>query len=1316
MKKLLTMIGAAAIALATALPSLAADWTDASGNEYTALKYVKGNATNGGRSDGPWMVLTNITAQCTDTVKMKFKLVNTFTQGLWCSRTNATSHFSAFYSVSSNKKISFYRKNGTAVAHSKELNADDECTVIADYNARKFTVNGETETLSVGTDSYDVGPIMLFGTYSTGTDATYSTAASASNRGSYYLYYFQIYSSTGTLRHNLLPATNMTAQTVGLFDTVTRTFYTPDYSSYPNYKFSTAEWGSDRAGKKWLGAGDGVSMSDDDNWEGGAAPVAGDDLDFTIAVPFSDIDADINATFGKVYLGTGDLPAFTGSLSATAINDLTRMQAYDAATAGFTFTLEASTGQDFTWNGAAAANWWTTDLWTYNSAASSWYDNNNAIFNTANATATLDADATAASVAFNAPAIIGGAATLTVPTVSVASGVSATISAPTVGALEKTGAGTLALTQSRTAATTLTEGTLKMLNGATVSGLTLGTSDPTKPVVFDYGGQTLTAAPETYLVTGSAVTLTNGTFAANGMLAIRDSKKLPSVLTIAKGAELYKYGADQLVFDAQGEATVNVVGGTVRQTGNHRLYIQSASTNGTLRINVTDGGLLDFPDAVLAMCCPGNFAYYNPSLYMVFNDSTFRVRSGYGDLDIFLGCPDSGTHETYRPINPTGVIAATNSVFDVGRGIFIGRSTTSAETAGSYTADFENCVITAKTFAVNHDRPLNNARLNGTRFVFGAASGSIAASDGADNWITVGDSGLTFDTQAFSCTLGANLGGSGAVTKVGTGTLTVASNQTASAAFNVNEGTLAVNGGVSISRPMAVASGATLKVNATDTASISSLTPAAGSTLDIASYNGHTPLALTSLTLPADGTVNLTLNGGAFPQGVYAVCSAPGVTESDGAKFAPSTGTLGTTWRVENNALILTVGEVSGNYWTGRGGDSKMSTAANWLNGVPAEGAAIDFSVVSSATTIIADTGRTFGAVTMGDGVITFSGEFAATSFSDTAKIAVGENATVTVAGDYVFSASVDEYICNTVAAGGRFVVTGDIVMDTGKGKYLRPCAGSIAGTITARGLVNKQSATVNYGRSFALAPSSTHVNWEIGDDGISGSRMLFVSADPDSFAKITASADFTVSATVPNYQRLELDSAGHVITLGDGTTGGLMGNGTNTISGTGRVVANYDIDDLTSTASSKIQPFVIKSAATFAIMPGADIGSGAVTVESGATLGVAQSGTVTLGGDLTLDDGATLAFNFTESATSPVLAVAAGKTFAANGAVTVKVSGVRPKGGEKILTTCGGFNTDGVNVSLAEDVPNWVNGLSVNGDGDIVLDVKPFGMIIFFK
>ena len=121
----------------------------------------------------------------------------------------------------------------------------------------------------------------------------------------------------------------------------------------------------------------------------------------------------------------------------------------------------------------------------------------------------------------------------------------------------------------------------------------------------------------------------------------------------------------------------------------------------------------------------------------------------------------------------------------------------------------------------------------------------------------------------------------------------------------------------------------------------------------------------------------------------------------------------------------------------------------------------------------------------------------------------------------------------------------------------------------------------------------------------------------------------------------------------------------------------------------------------------------------AGGTLEVASSGTVTLTGDLSLADGTALAFNFTDQSTPPQLALSSGNTLTASGAVTVKVSATgidRPKAGEHVLTTCGGFDAAGVTVALAADAPKWVRGLSVNGDGNIVMDVKPKGTMIIVR
>ena len=52
---------------------------------------------------------------------------------------------------------------------------------------------------------------------------------------------------------------------------------------------------------------------------------------------------------------------------------------------------------------------------------------------------------------------------------------------------------------------------------------------------------------------------------------------------------------------------------------------------------------------------------------------------------------------------------------------------------------------------------------------------------------------------------------------------------------------------------------------------------------------------------------------------------------------------------------------------------------------------------------------------------------------------------------------------------------------------------------------------------------------------------------------------------------------------------------------------------------------------------------------------------------------------------------------------------------GEKLLTTCGNFDADGVNVSLADGAPKWAQGVSVE-EGNIVLRVKPMPMSVIVR
>ena len=117
--------------------------------------------------------------------------------------------------------------------------------------------------------------------------------------------------------------------------------------------------------------------------------------------------------------------------------------------------------------------------------------------------------------------------------------------------------------------------------------------------------------------------------------------------------------------------------------------------------------------------------------------------------------------------------------------------------------------------------------------------------------------------------------------------------------------------------------------------------------------------------------------------------------------------------------------------WIGGNGDDRFSLAENWDDWtVPSAGDALDFSYVTSATTINADVAATFGAVTMGAGIVTFTGDLSATSFSDASKIAVGANSIVTLDGDLVCTSAVGEWSLGGLD--GVFAVTGDATVESG--------------------------------------------------------------------------------------------------------------------------------------------------------------------------------------------------------------------------------------------------------------------------------------------
>lgn len=260
-------------------------------------------------------------------------------------------------------------------------------------------------------------------------------------------------------------------------------------------------------------------------------------------------------------------------------------------------------------------------------------------------------------------------------------------------------------------------------------------------------------------------------------------------------------------------------------------------------------------------------------------------------------------------------------------------------------------------------------------------------------------------------------------------------------------------------------------------------------------------------------------------------------------------------------------------------------------------------------------------------------------------------------------------------------------------------------GVLKAQGVISSSSAA----DAARFVPNSSNGNgkWVVGESGISGTGQIYIQKSRS--ATIYPSADFSITRSFAgnnagSYVLSTTDyndaSIGRTITVTAAISAGKV-----SVTGKGCVLFNA--------TGGTTQGLTASDSATVAVNAGKKPCNGAVTMNGTSTLKVAQSGTVTLGGNLTLAETASLAFNFTESGTAPTLALKSASTIPETVNVKVGADGnLRPKGGTYALTS--GYDFTGKTVDVA-DSPKWVKGVTVVG-GNIVLEVKPRGTMIVIR
>jgi hypothetical protein len=308
---------------------------------------------------------------------------------------------------------------------------------------------------------------------------------------------------------------------------------------------------------------------------------------------------------------------------------------------------------------------------------------------------------------------------------------------------------------------------------------------------------------------------------------------------------------------------------------------------------------------------------------------------------------------------------------------------------------------------------------------------------------------------------------------------------------------------------------------------------------------------------------------------------------------------------------------------------------------------------------------------------------------------------------------------------GGTVKVTGKVV--SSNAAHGAPFCYDTNGKFVVGGIENGSSYVFmlhgfNTGYNNGATPQTAKpCNWWIGANGITGHNGTESNVRDYAFhtfghqnaqAIITAISNFSIDA---------------VISLGAGSS--LTFNTTNPESGEGHTITDNAVlshrgkitikgvgQFLFNSVSTFDGGLTVNDSATVAVKTGCRPGNGAVTLNNTSTLKVAQSGTVTLGGNLTLAATASLAFNFTEKKTAPQLALASGKTANLPETVNVKLSaneGISPSSSQTHTLTSA-FNFTGKTVNLVNP-PEWVKSVDIV-DGNLVLTVKPEGFVFFVR